>query len=263
MCTFVLGTLPTDAPLERLERGYFRFWKVSVGNIASVLQPGELVGRMTSRHCDCGTALASGGPAGRTSESKRDGMQHKVERFQRKGWSRHRIERWFAQVEADQARRAKVKAELAAQEMRSGVTGYTMLSTTSAFSTSACSWTTTIAGLTTPMVPTRSPCRQRGMCGWLTWMSDFWKTWKRACSSRAAVAMRARSTLRIVFEHVGQELDLKKVLARECLRGQVSCIAETDRECASRGSRWILGLDLASGPAMSLPTTWNHPPYWW
>jgi hypothetical protein len=48
VCTFVLGTLPANAALERLERDFFQFSKVAPGSVASMLQPGELFGRMTS-----------------------------------------------------------------------------------------------------------------------------------------------------------------------------------------------------------------------
>ena len=41
--------------------------------------------------------------------------------------------------------------------------------------------------------------------------------------------------MRIVFDHFGHELDLKKVLAPECLSGQVSCIGEPDREWRLQG----------------------------
>ena len=118
MCTFVLGTVPANSPLERLERGFFRFSKVNSGTVASVLQAGELFGRMTSRHCDCGTALAISGITDRATERKREGIEHKLDRLRRKGWSRSRIERWLAQVEADRDRHAKAKAEVAANEAR-------------------------------------------------------------------------------------------------------------------------------------------------
>ena len=118
MCTFVLGTLPASAPLKNLERDFFRFTEVKAGSVASVLQPGELFGRMTGRHCDCGTALGSAGKIDRAAERNREGIEHKLYRLRRKGWSRARIDRWLAQVEADQDRHAKAKADDAAQGAR-------------------------------------------------------------------------------------------------------------------------------------------------
>jgi len=50
------------------------------------------------------------------TERKREGIEHKLDRL--RGWSRNRIERWLAQVEADQDRHAKAKAEGAANEAR-------------------------------------------------------------------------------------------------------------------------------------------------
>jgi len=73
---------------------------------------------MTSRYCDCGTALASSGTTERAAERKREGIEHKLDRLRRKGWSRNRIERWLAQVETDYDRHAKAKAEVAANEAR-------------------------------------------------------------------------------------------------------------------------------------------------
>jgi len=118
VCTFVLGTLPENPPLERLERGFFRFSKISAGTVASVLQAGELFGRMTRRYCDCGTALAVSGTTERAAERKRESIEHKLDRLRRRGWSRNRIERWLAQLEADQDRHAKAKAEVATNEAR-------------------------------------------------------------------------------------------------------------------------------------------------
>jgi hypothetical protein len=118
VCTFVLGTLPANSPLEKLERGFFRFSMLSAGNVASVLQAGEWFGRLTSRYCDCGTALAVSGTTERVAERKREGVEHKLDRLRRKGWSQNRIERWLAQVEADQDRHAKAKADDAANEAR-------------------------------------------------------------------------------------------------------------------------------------------------
>jgi hypothetical protein len=57
MCTFALGTLPANAPLEQLRQGYFCFNKVDPGGVISLLGPGETFGRMTQRYCDCVTAL--------------------------------------------------------------------------------------------------------------------------------------------------------------------------------------------------------------
>ena len=54
MCASVLGTLPANSALESLERGFFRFSKVNVDNVASVLQAGDWFGRLTSRYCECG-----------------------------------------------------------------------------------------------------------------------------------------------------------------------------------------------------------------
>ncbi|HEY4885829.1 MAG TPA: hypothetical protein VII08_19560 [Myxococcales bacterium] len=118
MCTFVLGTLPASAPLKSLERDFFRFTEVNAGSVASVLPPGELFGRMTGRHCDCGTALGIAAKMDRIAEHNRESIEHKLDRLQRKGWSRTRIERWLAQVEADQDRHAKVKADGAADKAR-------------------------------------------------------------------------------------------------------------------------------------------------
>jgi len=118
VCTFVLGTLPANSPLGGLERGFFRFSKVNAGSVSSVLHEGELFGRMTSRYCDCGTTLAVRGASERAAERKREGIEHKLDRLRRKGWRRNRIERWLAQVEADQDRHAKVKADEAANEAR-------------------------------------------------------------------------------------------------------------------------------------------------
>jgi hypothetical protein len=118
VCTFVLGTLPANSPLEKLERGFFRFSVLSAGSVASVLQAGELFGRITSRHCDCGTALAVSNTSRRAAERKRASVEHKLDRLRRKGWSRNRIERWLAQVEADQDRHARAKADDAAYEAR-------------------------------------------------------------------------------------------------------------------------------------------------
>jgi len=117
MCTFVLGTLPPNAPLEKLEQGFFRFGKVNAGRAASVLQPGEMFGRITTRYCDCGTAL---GIAANTNRAKRtrESIEHKLDGLRRKGWSRTRIQRWLAQVEADRDRHAKAKTEGAADEAR-------------------------------------------------------------------------------------------------------------------------------------------------
>jgi hypothetical protein len=118
VCTFVLGTLPANSPLEKLERGFFRFSMLSAGSVASVLQAGELFGRITSRHCDCGTALAVSNTSRRAAERKRASVEHKLDRLRRKGWSCNRIERWLAQVEADQDRHARAKADDAAYEAR-------------------------------------------------------------------------------------------------------------------------------------------------
>jgi hypothetical protein len=118
MCTFVLGTLPTNAALANLERGFFRFTKLSAGGLASILQPGELFGRMTTRHCDCGTALGIDATAERLAERKRESIEHKLARLRRKGWSDNRIERWLAQVQGDQERHARVQAVGATTEAR-------------------------------------------------------------------------------------------------------------------------------------------------
>ncbi len=86
--------------------------------MASVLQAGELFGRMTSRYCDCGTALAASGATKRAAERTREGIEHKLDRLRWKGWSRNRIERWLVQVEADQDRHAQAKAEVVTNEAR-------------------------------------------------------------------------------------------------------------------------------------------------
>src|SRR6266478_2501826 len=99
-----------------MERGFFRFSKVAPGSVASLLQPAEWFGRMTSRYCDCGTALAVSGATERAAERRREGIEHKLDRLRRKGWSRNRIERWLAQVEADQDRHTKAKGDKAANE---------------------------------------------------------------------------------------------------------------------------------------------------
>lgn len=120
MCTFVLGTFPANAPLERMEtrgRGdYFRFSRVAPGSVASVLHPGEWFGRLTSRYCDCETALGTGTDTERAAQGHHESTERKVGRLRRKGWSRNRIERWAAQVEADEERHAKAKAEKRANE---------------------------------------------------------------------------------------------------------------------------------------------------
>jgi hypothetical protein len=73
---------------------------------------------MTTRHCDCGTALGIAANTERSAERKHERIEHKLDRFRRRGWSHARIERWLAQVEADQDRHAKVKADDAADDAR-------------------------------------------------------------------------------------------------------------------------------------------------
>ena len=118
MCTFVFGTLPANAPVERLKRGFFRFKRIAPGPLASLVQPTEWLGRITSGHCDCGTSLAVSAGKDRAAERQQEGIDHKVDRLRRKGWSRNRIERWVMQVEADRDRHAKAKAEKNAEDAR-------------------------------------------------------------------------------------------------------------------------------------------------
>ena len=70
VCTFVLGNLLPNSAVGSLERGFFRFQQVVPGSMASVLQASELFGRLTRRHCDCGTALAVSCTTERAAERK-------------------------------------------------------------------------------------------------------------------------------------------------------------------------------------------------
>src|SRR5258708_6292482 len=150
MCTFVLGTLPANAPLEHLRQGYLLFNKVDPGGVASILAPGETFGRITQRYCDCGTALGGSSIAARVAERERKWAEHKIERLRRKGWSQQRIDRWLAQVEADEARRAKTRLARAQMNCASGATGCGTLSNEWASPTLACWSMTTTDRYTTP-----------------------------------------------------------------------------------------------------------------
>lgn len=122
MCTFVLGTFPANAPLERMEtrgrREYFRFTRLPPGTVASVLYPGEWFGRLTSRYCDCETALGRRTDTKDAGQGHQETLERKADRLRRKGWSRNRIERWATQVESDKSRHAKAEAENRANEAR-------------------------------------------------------------------------------------------------------------------------------------------------
>src|SRR5207245_139524 len=62
--------------------------------------------------------LAASGAMERAAERTREGIEHKLDRLRRKGWSRSRIDRWLVQVEADQDRHAQAKAEVVANGAR-------------------------------------------------------------------------------------------------------------------------------------------------
>ena len=115
MCTFVLGTLPATAPLDALARGYIAFWEVKVVGIAGLLHPGERIGRLTQRHCDCETPIGS---APDRSAERRLQAERSVERLSRKGWSRHKIDRWLEQVQADQHRHVQERSARGKDELR-------------------------------------------------------------------------------------------------------------------------------------------------
>jgi hypothetical protein len=59
---------------------------------------GTPLARLTQRHCDCGTALAS-------KRSPASIKERKIEALQKRGWSGHRIERWIAQVVSEESRK--------------------------------------------------------------------------------------------------------------------------------------------------------------
>ena len=71
---------------------------------------------MTSRYCDCGAAPGRGGATERATQRKRKLIEHKLDRLRRKGWSRNRVQRRLAQVEADEDRQAKAKTEKVAND---------------------------------------------------------------------------------------------------------------------------------------------------
>jgi len=118
MCTFVLGTLPAHAPLERLRRGFFSFREVRPGAVARLLLPGESFGRMTHSYCDCDAPLAIADSRERMAHGKDLRIEHKLERIRRKGWSPNRIERWLSQVEADRDRQIEHVDDGAATDTR-------------------------------------------------------------------------------------------------------------------------------------------------
>lgn len=106
MCHFITATaggIRDDAKLRRLaEECGFNWMPIRNDSLKAILRPGEeYFSTNRGMMCDCGTDIGS---LARLAEPVRDNSEEQIRQFQKKGWSKAKIERWLQDKQNGQAR---------------------------------------------------------------------------------------------------------------------------------------------------------------
>lgn len=118
MCTFIVATLPKSTDPQRaallFTRNGLAFELISNPHVAAQIAPGTLQ-IITTRKCDCGTALGGHNPPDTPSETN---WARKIRELKKRGWSEARITRWRNEKQHALEASAAAAEQLALQSSR-------------------------------------------------------------------------------------------------------------------------------------------------
>lgn len=100
MCDFITAVLPGDAAPERwrpiVEEHRLGFDPLANGSVPRLLEPGERYYRATRGECDCGSCIGRARRSAAKAAVDDAGLDRKIAKLRRDGWSEAKIQRWLA-----------------------------------------------------------------------------------------------------------------------------------------------------------------------
>ena len=115
MCYYISATLPDSVDVDRIReigRQHGVGLKPSQNeSLQEQLLKDEQQFLTTTGHCDCGTVLGSRRQERRRADHRDEGIERKVAKLRKDGWSEAKVQRWIDQHSAIDTRDDRVVAE--------------------------------------------------------------------------------------------------------------------------------------------------------